>query len=396
MAKLIYKWNASISEIDEKDWDYLLGENSNPFYSWKWLYALENSKSIVATSGWQPLYLSVWREFQKNPVAIAPLFLKGHSYGEFIFDNQFEELANQLGKRYYPKLIGMSPVSPVEGYRFLFSNKEDKLYLTREIINQIDSFCVDNNILSCNFLYVDPSWQVLAEKANCATWLNKTSIWEANENKNFSDYLLKFNSNQRKNIKKERNSIKKANINVSVKYAEDINLQDMQMMHDFYESHCSRWGIWGSKYLSRAFFEQLALEKYRNEIVLFSANKSDEIKPIAMSLCITNGEKLWGRYWGSKLDIDFLHFELCYYSPIEWAFTKGIKSFDPGAGGSQKKRRGFIAKPSASLHRWYEPNMDKLIRAWLCKSNKLMLEEIKATNNEVPFKKDNGKLSLMT
>ena len=112
-----------------------------------------------------------------------------------------------------------------------------------------------------------------------------------------------------------------------------------------------------------------------------------------MSLCVKNKNMLWGRYWGSEKNIDNLHFEACYYSPIEWAIDNSIKFFDPGAGGRHKKRRGFIAKPNASLHRWYNLRMDSLIREWLPKANKLMLDQINATNNEVPFKIDDPKLS---
>jgi len=166
-------------------------------------------------------------------------------------------------------------------------------------------------------------------------------------------------------------------------------------MHYFYEKHCSRWGLWGSKYLSEKFFEKLASPEIRDQIILFTANRKNENNPLAMSLCVTNGEMLWGRYWGSEREINNLHFELCYYSPIEWALKNGIKKFDPGAGGAHKQRRGFLAKSTASLHRWYNPKMDEIIRAWLPKVNKLMLEEIKSTNNDVPFKAQKPKLTLM-
>ena len=107
-----------------------------------------------------------------------------------------------------------------------------------------------------------------------------------------------------------------------------------------------------------------------------------------------DGQQLWGRYWGSEEEIDCLHFEVCYYAPIEWAIGHGINSFDPGAGGSHKRRRGFVARPHASLHRWYHPRMDGLIRAWLPKVNALMEEEIEAINAELPFKADQPTLAL--
>ena len=392
MKKYFSKWSSSIKDIAEEDWNSLEDENCIPFYSWSWLYMLENSNSIIPKYGWQPLYLSIW--YKKKLIAIAPLFLKGHSYGEFIFDNQFAQLAHQLGLDYYPKLIGMSPVSPVEGYRFLFAPGEDQEKMTEFMIQQIDEFCIKNNILSCNFLYVDDSWGVFAEKAQCASWINQNSLWSSNGDRNFEDYLARFNSNQRRNIKRERKYLEKYGIKVSVKNGKEINLESMQLMHSFYEKHCAKWGAWGSKYLTEGFFEELSSCKHRGNVVLFIAKDNNDSDPLGMSLCIKNNDMLWGRYWGCQEEIDFLHFELCYYSPINWALEKGINNFDPGAGGSQKRRRGFMAKEQLSLHKWYEPRMDKLIRLWLPKVNELMKKEIKATNNEVPFKLEQPKLSL--
>ena len=168
---------------------------------------------------------------------------------------------------------------------------------------------------------------------------------------------------------------------------------NLKKMHYFYELHCSRWGVWGSKYLTESFFIELASTELKEHIVLFEAKEEEIDNTIGMSLCVRNENMLWGRYWGSDKNIDCLHFEACYYSPIEWAIKNKIQYFDPGAGGSHKKRRGFTAKPNTSLHRWYNPHMDALIREWLPKANKLMLNQINATNNEVPFKFEEPKLS---
>ena len=393
METLSTQWHRSIAEIKEDSWILLNNIDPIPFYKWKWLHALEISNSIIARYGWQPLYLAIYRK--KSLIGIAPLFLKGHSYGEFIFDHQFVELANYFKINYYPKLVGMSPVSPIEGYKFIFAKGEDEEYLTKFMMKEIDKFCINNQILSCNFLYVDPKWQLLGEKAECASWFNRNSVWNSEGNKDFSDYLARFNANQRRNIKRERKSIKQNGLYISVKHGIDIKTKEMRMMHNFYQQHCQRWGAWGSKYLSEAFFENLALPGLREHIVLFTAHSKESINPKAMSLCITNKEMLWGRYWGSTIEMNNLHFELCYYSPIEWALDNGIKNFDPGAGGSHKQRRGFITKPTVSLHRWYDNRINKLIRDWLPKANELIMEEIKATNNEVPFTVTKPKLSSM-
>ena len=377
MTSLTARWHRSINEIPEQQWNSLVGDAAIPFYRWSWLEALESSGSIIPEQGWQPLHLALWRD--DIPIAVAPLFLKGHSYGEFVFDQTFARLAADMGLRYYPKLLGMSPVSPVLGYRFHVRSGEDEALLTRELLRAIDRFCEQNGILSCNFLYVDPQWRPLAEAAGCAAWLNQQSLWSRGDDQTFEDYLKGFNANQRRNIKRERKAVAKAGITVTPLSGDQLDLALLQSMHRFYEQHCARWGPWGSKYLEEGFFEALA-QLHRD--------------PVAMSMCVQDGRQLWGRYWGSHEEIDCLHFEVCYYAPIEWALANGIVSFDPGAGGSHKRRRGFVARPHASLHRWYQPQMDQLIRAWLPKVNGLMLEEIEAINAELPFKADPPTLAL--
>ncbi len=391
MTGLIARWHRSISEIPEQRWQELVGEAAIPFYRWGWLDALERSGSIIPNQGWQPLHLGIWRD--DIPIAVAPLYLKGHSYGEFVFDQTFAQLAGDLGLRYYPKLIGMSPVSPVVGYRFHVRSDEDEAALTAEMLRVIDLFCQQNSILSCNFLYVDPDWRSLAEAGGCATWLNQQSLWSRGEDRSFNEYLQRFNANQRRNIKRERKAVAKAGLTVTPLTGEQLDLDLLQTMHRFYQQHCARWGPWGSKYLEEGFFEALAAV-HRDQVVLFSAHRGDPRDPVAMSMCVRDDHHLWGRYWGSKEEIDCLHFDVCYYAPIQWAIEQGLDHFDPGAGGSHKRRRGFVALPNASLHRWYHPRMSGLIRAWLPKVNELMEQEIEAINADLPFKAEQPTLAL--
>jgi predicted N-acyltransferase len=382
MAELQARWHRAMTEIPREAWQALTGPAGLPFYSWPWLHALERSGSIVPRLGWQPCHLSLWR--QDRLIAVAPLYLKGHSYGEFVFDQSFAQLAGQLGLRYYPKLVGMSPISPVEGYRFHIDPGEDGAELTALMLELIDRFCLEQQIFSCNFLYVDPLWQPWAEAAGCATWLNQQSLWSNAGFSCFEDYLAGFNANQRRNIRRERRSIAAAGLQVTPLVGAEIPAAMLRRMHHFYAQHCSRWGAWGSKYLSEEFFHVDAVE-LRDHLVLFSAHRGDPLEPVAMSLCVRQGDALWGRYWGSDQEIENLHFEVCYYAPIEWAIAQGICGFDPGAGGSHKRRRGFLAQPRASLHRWQDPGFDRLLRRWLPEANAQMLEEIAAENAELPF-----------
>ena len=378
------RWHRSLAEIPEAAWDGLTAAAGLPFYRWRWLEALERSGSIAPRQGWQPCHLSLWR--QGELLAVAPLYLKGHSYGEFVFDQSFAQLAGQLGLRYYPKLLGMSPLSPVLGYRFFIAPAEDQAELTALLMELIDQFCGENQLLSCNFLYVDPQWRPLAEAAGCAAWLNQQSLWTNPGYDNFNDYLASFNANQRRNIKRERQSVAAAGLTVTAIAGEAISAALLLRMHDFYLDHCRRWGQWGSKYLTEEFFG-LAAQQLRQDLVLFSAHQSgaDPHNPLAMALCVHQGDQLWGRYWGSNLEQENLHFEVCYYAPIAWAISQGVRSFDPGAGGSHKRRRGFVARPHASLHRWYQPQFASLIQRWLPLANGQLLEEVEAINAELPF-----------
>ena len=371
-----------MADIPEAQWHALVSAEPLPFYSWSWLVGLERSGSVVPRQGWQPCHLGLWQGDQL--IAAAPLYLKGHSYGEFVFDQSFAQLAAQLGQRYYPKLLGMSPVSPVVGYRFFTAPGEDAAALTALMLELIDAFCQEHQIFSCNFLYVDPAWQPLAEAAGCATWLNQQSLWSNQGYGDFNAYLASFNANQRRNIKRERKAVQAAGLQVTPLVGEDISAALITRMHGFYEQHCARWGPWGSKYLTEAFFDHAAAE-LRQHLVLFSAHRGDPEQPVAMSLCVHTDTHLWGRYWGSDEEIENLHFEVCYYAPIEWAISRGLQQFDPGAGGSHKRRRGFLARPHASLHRWYHPRFDAIVRRWLPEANTEQLHEIEAINAELPF-----------
>jgi predicted N-acyltransferase len=158
-------------------------------------------------------------------------------------------------------------------------------------------------------------------------------------------------------------------------------------MHDFYAMHCARWGPWGSKYLTEAFFDACASD-LRQNLVLFAAHPTGDDpagEPLAMALCVRGGDQLWGRYWGSAVALDNLHFEVCYYAPIAWAIEQGVARFDPGAGGSHKRRRGFVAEPRISLHRWLDPGYASILEQWLPGANAQMLDQIEAINAELPF-----------
>ncbi len=378
-------WINNIAEVPQTEWDALALPLKTPFLEWEWLHCIEKSGSTTAQTGWLPNHLIVWRDRQL--VAAAPLYLKGHSYGEFVFDHQWADLANRLGVQYYPKLLGMAPFTPAEGYRFLIAPGEDEDELTELMIGAIDHFCDRNRISGCHFLYVDPEWRLVLERHGFSSWLHHNYIWENSGFNTFDDYLGVFNSNQRRNIKRERKAVENAGLQMKTLTGEEIPKHLFPLMYSFYADTCDKFGWWGSKYLTKRFFE-LLYPKYCHRVLFAAAyHQGDNHKPIGMSFCITKGDRLYGRYWGSFQEIDSLHFDACYYTPIEWAIAHGIQTFDPGAGGRHKKRRGFPATPNHSLHRFYNPRLGKILKSYIGEVNELEQQEIDAINQDIPFSK---------
>jgi uncharacterized protein len=391
MSKYQVQWLDRLQEVPQSAWDELALPLATPFLEWEWLNNLETSGSVTAETGWLPKHLTVWSG--GTLVAAAPLYLKGHSYGEFIFDQQWAEVSQQLGIRYYPKLVGMTPITPTEGYRFLIAPGIDRAMMTGLMVQEIDRFCESYRISGCHFLYVDPDWQPLIEQEGFSPWLHHSYIWQDADFTDFDGYLKGFNANQRRNIKRERKAVAEAGLTLRPLTKEAVNVQTMSLVYKFYADTCDKFGWWGSKYLTREFFESLAAN-YRDRVLVMAAFEEGQEVPMGMSFCIHKGDRLYGRYWGSQQEIDCLHFEACYYAPIQWSLQQGIKIFDPGAGGRHKKRRGFPATPNYSVHRFYQPRLQELILPYLKKVNKAERREIEAINSDLPFPVNDLKLSI--
>jgi len=378
------KWQQRMADIPQTAWDALAQPLKTPFLEWEWLNNLEISGSAIAKTGWQPCHLTIWKG--QDLVAAAPFYVKGHSYGEFVFDHQWANLAARLGIEYYPKLLGMTPFTPAEGYRFLMAPGEDEFTLTEIMVSQIDHFCDRNGLSGCNFLFVDPQWRKTMENYGFTTWLHHSYIWQNQGFSGFDDYLKMFNANQRRNIKRERKSVEQAGLTIKTLAGEEIPHHLFPLIYRFYSSTCDKF-YWGSKYLTRQFFENL-YPNYQHRVVLvaaFSENNPDH--PVGLSFCLRKDENLYGRYWGSLQEFDCLHFEACYYQPINWAIQQGITLFDPGAGGQHKRRRGFPATPNYSLHRFYNQRMSQILLHYIDEINQMEQEEIDAINQDLPFSK---------
>lgn len=376
-------WLKNIAEVDQAQWDMLAEPLDTPFLEWEWLHQMEISKSTTAETGWRPQHLTVWSRDQL--IAAAPLYLKQHSAGEFVFDHAWADVADRLNISYYPKLVGMSPFTPMVGYRFLTATGENEEALTRYMVNEIEQFCRKYPISGCSFLFVDPQWRRLMINCGFISWLHQSFTWQNAAYQSFDDYLAVFNSNQRHNIKRERRAIAKNGITLKIFEGDQIPPAYFSEIYPFYERTNDKFGPWGCKYLKKSFFKGLA-DRYRHRLVFVAAfEEAKADSPLGLSLLVRKRDRLFGRYWGCSKEINYLHFNACYYRPIEWAIAKGINRFDPGMGGYHKVRRGFTAVGNFSLHRFFDQRLEHIMNAHIEEINRLEQKQIDELNAELPF-----------
>jgi len=377
-------WVAQISEIDREAWDALAQPLKTPFLEWDWLWLMEASGSAAARAGWIPRHLTVWSGSEL--LAAAPLYIKTHSEGEFVFDQAWADVAGRLGLDYYPKLVGMSPFTPLIGYRFLMAPGVDETQLTRRMLEEIERFCRRQQLSGTSFLFADPQWAEFMGTHGYTSWIHPSFSWANSGLRDFEDYLSGFNANQRRNIRRERLGLERQGITVRMIPGAELPPQHYTRMYEFYARTNDKFGPWGCKYLTRDFFSALP-GRFRHRLLFGVASGRDPREaPLGMSLCVTKGDQLYGRYWGGGADVEFLHFDACYYRPIEWAITNGVRHFDPGAGGGHKLRRGFRVVPNFSLHRFADARLRQVMDRHIGAINRLEHQKIAALNSALPLR----------
>ena len=377
------EWIRDISEISKEAWNALALALPTPILEWEWLHRLEVSGSMRPETGWLPIHLTLWSG--ADLVAAAPLYVKGHSEGEFVWDYMWADVAGRLGIPYFPKMVGMSPATPVTGYRFLIAPGQDAEPLSAVMVRAIDGLCRQNNMAGVSFNYVDPQWVPAMEDLGFVAWKHQSYIWENTGFASFEDYLWSFDKNQRRNIRRERTKLSQQNLTIQPFTGEGITEELLEKMYGFYELTNAQFGPWAAKYLNREFFTGL-FDDYRHRILLLGAyDRRNSADPVGMSLLLHKGEQMYGRYWGSTGHYDSLHFNACYYGPFEWAIKNGLRRFDPGIGSSPPARRGFQATANWSLHRFYDPNLARIMAQHIDEINRMEQERIDTLNRSVPF-----------
>jgi len=388
-ADLTLTWADGMRHVPREDWNGLSGHEAFPFLEWDWLALTEESGSACGGTGWLPRHLLAWRG--ERLVGAAPFYVKAHSAGEFVFDHVWAEVASRLGLAYYPKLVGMTPFTPATGYTVLSAPGEDRGDLASRMARRLLHLCWSMGLSGINCNFAAPELAERLAPLGFSSWEHQGYLWENPGYGGFDDFLGLWRRSQARNVRRERAALRAQGIGVEMLVGSEIGERDMRLMHHLYVRTNAKFGPWGCRFLTREFFEQ-ALERLGNCLALAVARRAGSVEPLAMALFAHKGGGMWGRYWGCFEEIRRLHFEVCYYTPMEWAIARGIRFFDPGMGGMHKAKRGFVSLPCVSLHRFVDARLDGLLRAHIGEINALERDHIAEMNAFLPFSRSPSSL----
>ncbi len=377
-----------INLIEKKQWDLCAcpeafkGEKIiDPFTTYNFISALENSGSVGKGTGWHSCHLVV--KIEKEIIAVMPLYLKGHSQGEYIFDHNWAQAYNNFGGNYYPKIQSAVPFTPATGRRFLTKKgfeKQGRDALEKGIIN----LALTNKLSSAHITFCT-SFE--AKKVSDNNFLKRKTLqyhWENKGFSNFEDFLNSLSSRKRKTIKKERKiatSLFKDNDGIFSFTGSQLKDKHWDSFWEFYKDTGNR--KWGIPYLTRNFF-QIINECMPESILLFLAIENN--KPIAGALNFIGADTLYGRYWGCSKYQSCLHYELCYYQAIDYALKNRIKKVEAGAQGEHKISRGYLPSFVYSLHWFSNKSFGNAISAYLDKEEKVINQEYDILMKTSPYK----------
>jgi predicted N-acyltransferase len=366
-----------VREVAQQDWDALVGDDSSPFVEWTWLDTLEETGCVGGDSGWVPAHLSLWRG--KELVAVAPSYLKGHSEGEFVFDWSWADLAERLGVRYYPKVVVAVPFTPATGDRVLVAPGIDRIAATGLVAKAAREWCKRAGASSVHLLFASEpeaqAWQ------DCG-YLRRDGFqfhWFRDGARTWDDYLARFSSKQRNQIKRELRGIADRGIVVETLSPEAHSRELARRMHGFYASTIDKHGVWGRLYLNLDFFERI-VERFRDRLAWVVARDSASGEIIGGAFNVARGKRLYGRYWGAAdgVDVPYLHFVVCYYEGIRACIERGLDVFEPGAGGEHKRARGFVPTLTRSAHWLADARLRSVLAPWLARERERVAAIVEA------------------
>jgi predicted N-acyltransferase len=375
-----------IADIGEGDWDACAcpeaGDGArpeDPFTTYRFLSALEESGSVGRGTGWQPQYMRA--EAGGEVIAVAPLYVKSHSLGEYIFDHSWAHAYERAGGRYYPKLQGAVPFTPVTGRRLL-TRPGHEAAGRAALLQGAREVAARHAISSVHFTFCTAEEVAAGEGAGYLARRTQQYHWENRGYGGFDDFLDDLSSRKRKTIRKERARAQAFGGEIVALTGDAIGPEHWQAVWEFYQDTGAR--KWGTPYLTRAFFD-LAHERLRDDVLLILALRAG--RPVAGAMNLIGASALYGRYWGCIEDHPCLHFELCYYRAIEFAIETGLQRVEAGAQGEHKLARGYLPRPVHSLHWLRDPGFAEAVAQYLEAERAAVDEEIDILTGYGPFRR---------
>ncbi len=331
-----------IDQIPAQAWNAL--HDGNTFVSHEFLHGLELTGCVKPETGWTPQHLVLYADASRGRILGAvPMYLKDHSYGEYVFDWSWAEAYHRAGVGYYPKLLVAVPFTPVAGPRLLAAAGDEPV--RSELVRQALRHARVLNVSSLHWLFTSPGDTETLLGAGLMLRTGHQFHWINGGYADFDEYLGTFSAAKRKKIKRERRRVRDAGVALEVLTADDLKPMHWDAMYRFYRATVSSHGA--IPYLNRQFFDYLA-QTLADRVVLVLARHGGSA--IGGSLNLLGAGTLYGRYWGAVGYVDALHFEACYYRPIEYCIHHGIERFEAGAQGEHKLARGLLPAVTSSLH----------------------------------------------
>lgn len=369
----------SLGAISATAWNAIAGIDY-PFTRHEFLYALERSGSADTDSGWQPSHALVTRD--NALIAVMPLYLKLHSYGEYVFDWAWADAYQRHRRRYYPKLLSAIPFTPATGPRLCIAPGEDGTEIATLLIAALKKKIAATDISSLHILFPEASAAVDLARTGLSERWGAQYHWFNRDYCSFDDFLATFASRKRKNLRKERARVAEQGLSVDMLEGEQIGAAEWKLFHRFYElTYAKRSGHGG--YLNADFFKLIGAALPQQTVMAIAKWHGE---PVAGALYFRDSQTLYGRYWGCVREFEFLHFETCYYQGIDYCIRKGLKHFDPGAQGEHKIQRGFEPIKTLSYHWLKDVEFRHAIDDFLQRERGAIAEHIAAAAELLPFK----------
>jgi predicted N-acyltransferase len=362
LVDLEFRTHERISSIGASAWRKLAGEDCLPFLRYEWLSALEDTGCIEPSRGWLAMHVAAYREGKL--VAVAPAYVKGNSEGEFVFDHSFARYAQgNLRTDYYPKLIVAVPFTPATGPRVLIQAGEDSTAILRGFARALPQIAERIGASGCHVLFPE---QAQAESFEAAGYLPRHGLqyhWRNVGYQTLDDFLARFRSKRRNQIRREMREMSERNIALSVLTGASLCPERVDFIFDFYRSTVEKF-FYGKQYLNRAFFEQVC-HTMPEQLHVVVASDTGSKKPIAGAFNLLGKRALYGRYWGALEERPFLHFNVCFYRGIQECIERGLSLFEPGAGGEHKLARGFEPSRTFSAHSFQDRRLTAAVAEFL-------------------------------